>query len=429
MEEGVVKNNNGAIAILFASLVTVMLGFGIIIPLLPFFVTHFGASGSIMGLMMAVYSIMQFIFAPVWGRLSDRVGRKPVLLIGIAGYAISFAIMAFSSTILILIISRTLAGILSSATLPTAMAYIADTTEAKDRARGVGLMGAAMGAGMIFGPTLGGLLATASLYIPPALLSVMQTVVDPETGQTINHAVPFLFSALLALATLPVVFLVLPESLPVGLRRDRPRPTGSRLTQMAAALRGPIGFLYTMGLLLSFALSNLESVLGLYGKQRFSMGPEAIGLLMGAMGVLSVIQQGVVIGPLTRAIGEARVLQSGLIVSMIGFFGMALIPYQWGLVLFVLIFNVGSVLLQPSVTSLISQRTRPEEQGEAMGFNNSFQSLGRVAGPLWAGYAFDQYPTLSFWTGGIFQMIAFVYSVRMLGPLWQASPREGIVNQ
>jgi MFS transporter, DHA1 family, multidrug resistance protein len=414
------KTYKGATAILFGSLVTVMLGFGIVLPLIPFYVTHFGAGGGAMGLMMAVYSIMQFIFAPLWGRLSDRVGRKPVLLIGIAGYAISFVVMGFSGSILMLIISRALAGILSSATLPTAMAYMADITDLKNRSKGVGLMGAAMGVGMIFGPTLGGLLAGLHLPFPAAIAALMQTMVDPDTNRLINLSTPFLFAALLAFIALPIIHLALPESLPAAKRGLAAAVSGSRLNQLGAALKGPVGFLYLMALLLSFALANVEGVLGLYGKQQFGMGPAGIGILMGAMGVLSVIQQGILIGPLTRKLGEQRLLQLGLIVSLIGFFGLALVRYEWALFVFAMIFIAGNVLLQPSVTSLISQRTRPEDQGTAMGINNSFQSLGRAVGPLWAGIAFDIYPTLSFWTGAVFQIIAFIYSLGMFGTLLSA---------
>jgi MFS transporter, DHA1 family, multidrug resistance protein len=417
------NQNKRAVPILFASLVTVMLGFGIVIPLLPFFVTHFGANGTMMGVMMSIYSVMQFIFAPLWGRLSDRYGRKPVLLIGVTGYALSFGLMGFANSILMLIVFRGLAGILSSATLPTAMAYIADITEAKDRSKGVGLMGAAMGLGMIFGPTLGGVLAGAQLPLPASWLAGMQTMIDPETQRLINLSVPFFCAGLLALITLPVIHLALPESLQKENRRERPQAAGSRMSQLGQALRGPMGFFFVMALLLSFALANVESIVGLYGKESFGMGPESIGLLMGGMGILSVIQQGFLIGPLTRRLGEERVLQSGLVVSMAGLFGMALLRYEWGLIASVLVFSFGNVLLQPSVTSLISQRTRPEEQGTAMGFNNSFQSLGRAIGPLWAGFAYDIHPTYSFWTGAIFQLVAFLYAMRMLGPLW--AKREG----
>lgn len=417
-----VKNQKSATAILFGSLVTIMLGFGIILPLMPFYITHFGAGGWALGVMMASFSAMQFLFAPLWGRLSDRVGRKPVLLIGVTGYILSFLINAFANSILVVILSRVLAGMLSSATLPTAMAYMADITEARDRSKGVGLMGAAMGLGMIIGPALGGLLTGLHLPFPAIIQSAMQTMIDPDTGRQINLSMPFLFAAFLALIVLPVIHLALPESLPAGRRVTSAAPSGSRLAQLGAALKSPVGFLYLMALLLSFALANLEGVLGLYGKQEFGLGPAAVGLLMGGMGVVSVIQQGFLIGPLTRRFGEARLLQAGLVVSLAGFTGLALLRYEWAMFVFAFIFISGNVLLQPSVTSLISQRTPPEEQGAAMGVNNSFQSLGRAVGPLWAGVAFDLYPTLSFWTGALFQAIALVYALRTLGAPHPSNP-------
>lgn len=417
------KSYKSAFPILFASLVTVMLGFGIVLPLLPYYITHFGASGSAMGVMMSIYSIMQFIFAPMWGRLSDRIGRKPVLLIGISGYAISFVLMAFSQNIFMLIITRALAGILSSATLPTAMAYAADITEAKDRSRGVGLMGAAMGTGMIFGPMLGGILSGVRLNLP-GLNTFMQVMTDPSTGKVINLTLPFLFSALLALLAMPFIFFLLPESLAKEHRSTQAKPQGNRLSQLGSALKGPLGFFLAMAFLLAFALSNLEGVLGLYGKEHFNIGPTQLGLLMGAMGILSVIQQGFLIGPLTKRFGEVRVLQFGLLVSMSGLFGLALIPTQWALIAFSLIFSTGNVLLQPSVTSLVSQRASRDEQGQVMGYNNSFQSLGRAVGPLWAGFAYDIYPTLSFWTGAVIQLAAFAFAVKILGAFWQSAPAK-----
>ena len=411
-----VKSQKTSMMILFGSLVIVMLGFGIIIPLMPFYITHFGASGSSLGLMMAVYSIMQFLFAPFWGRLSDRTGRKPVLLIGVLGFALTFGLMGFAQSLGMLILARALAGVLSSAALPTAMAYIADITEAKDRSSGVGLMGAAMGLGMIFGPMLGGLLSGVHPAFPAGFQAMLQTTTDPQTGNLINLSLPFMFSGFLALLAIPSIQFLLPESLSVeqrGQARSAAKP-GSRIGQLTGALRGTNGFLFLMAFLLAFAMANLEGILGLYSKQQFFMGPTEIGLVMGVLGVQGVIMQGVMIGPLTRRFGEIMVLKGGLLISMLGFMALALLQFKWGMIASVLVFNLGSTLLTPSVTSLISQRSKPEQQGEAMGINNSFQSLGRSVGPLWAGFAFDLYPTLSFWTGALLQMAAFVYSMRML---------------
>ena len=155
-------------------------------------------------------------------------------------------------------------------------------------------------------------------------------------------------------------------------------------------LSGPSGFLFVLAFLLTFALANMEAVLALYGQKLFSMGPMQVGLLMGAMGILAVIQQGAVIGPLTRKIGEPRVIQVGLVVGILGFAGLALAPTLVWYGIAAIVFNAGSALLQPSVTSLISKRA-VAGQGATMGLNQSFQSLGRATGPLWAGFAFDRY--------------------------------------
>ena len=407
------KSNRRSVIILFFSLVIVMIGFGIAIPLMPYFATHFGASGFALGVMISIYSLMQFVFAPMWGRMSDRVGRKPVLLIGIAGYALAFFLQGISQNLFEFIAARALAGVLSSATLPTAMAYVADTTTAEERAKGVGMMGAAMGLGMIIGPVIGGMLTNVHLALPPFLMNLLQTTPDPSTGALINLSLPFFVSAFMALLALPFVFFLLPESLHEHQRVTQHEKV-SRTKQLFDSVRGPIGFLYVMAFLLAFALANLEAVLGLYGKDRFAMGPADIGLLMGAMGILSVIQQGVVIGPLTRRIGEENVLKSGLVVSMVGLLLLALVPNKWVMIASVLIFTAGNVLLQPSVTALISRRTR-DGQGSAMGLNNSFQSLGRGVGPLWAGFAYDVHDTFSFWTGALIQFIALIYAFRSLG--------------
>ena len=413
--------SRSALFLLAASLLIVMLGFGIVLPLMAFFVTHFGATGGAMGIMMASYSIMQFIFAPLWGRLSDRVGRKPVFLIGITGFALAFVFQGIAPNLVFFIVARSIAGILSAATLPTAMAYIADITPPQERSRNMGMLGAAMGMGMIFGPTLGGILSSVQLALPPALAALIQTTTNPENGQNINLTLPFLTSSLLAFIAVPFAYFLMPESLTPARRREASQAQSAnasntpRLALLSQALKGPMGFLFAMAFLLAFSLANMEGVFGLYGQVTFNMGPAEIGLILGAMGILSVIVQGGLIGPLTRRFGEEKVLLGGLLVSMTGLLGLALLPTRWGMIASALVFNAGNVLLQPSVTSLISQRTDPRTQGAAMGISNSFQSLGRATGPLWAGFAFDIYHTLSFWTAAIIQLAAFVYGLNSLG--------------
>jgi DHA1 family multidrug resistance protein-like MFS transporter len=402
--------------ILLFVLVIVMLGFGIIMPLMPSLISHFQASGYQLGLIMAIYSLMQFLFAPLWGRWSDRIGRKPVLLIGIAGFAISFVIQAFSPNVWVFLAARAVAGILSSATLPTASAYIADTTTLEKRSAGMGLMGAALGVGMIFGPFLGGVLTK---WTPSLPANLSQVAVDASSGATINLSIPFLFSAFLALLLIPFIIFVLPESLSAQARQISSQRGTNQFGQLWQAVRtGPTAFLFVMAFLFAFAMANMESVLGLYAQDRFSVGPSQLGIWMGVMGVLSVIQQGVLFAPLVRRFGEERLLQAGLLTSALGFIGMAVIPNLWGLFASTGVYIVGSTLLGPAVNTLISKRATTG-QGTALGLGNSFQSLGRAIGPMWAGTAFDVWPTLSFWTGAVIQALALFISLRVMRPLPQ----------
>lgn len=380
------RARTSAIPILFASLFIVMLGFGIVIPILPFYVTHFGAGGRELGLLMAIYSLMQFICAPLWGRWSDRVGRKPILLTGLGGFALAFALMGLAQNVWQLIAARALAGILSSATLPATFAYIGDSTSGENRSGGMGLLGAAMGLGMIFGPLLGGPLGKIALPLP------------------------FFAAAGFALVAALFAFTWLPESLARHRRAEPSAAAPSRLRELLDALRGSMAFLFVLAFLLAFALTNFEATVGLFAKERYELGPDQVGYLLGAFGLLGAIQQGLVIGPLTRKIGEVRVLQSGLLIAMIGFIGTALSANGWTFIVFSMLLSSGNALLQPSVASLISQRATAG-QGVTMGLQNSFSSLGRATGPLWAGSIYDVRQELPFLSGALFQAIALVVSL------------------
>lgn len=235
--------------ILFFTLVVIMLGFGIIIPIMPTYITSFGASGSAMGLLMATFSVMQFLFAPVWGKLSDRYGRKPLLILGVLGNVIALILLGLSTELWMLFAARALSGILSSATLPTAMAYIGDSTSHDQRSGGMGLMGAAMGAGMVLGPGLGGMLSVQSLHLP------------------------FFVAAGLSVVALLLVLFILPESLPESRRFPGVRITGPQFGDMWRSLSTPIGFLLILGFLYSFGLTNFEGIYGMYALQRFGWGP------------------------------------------------------------------------------------------------------------------------------------------------------------
>lgn len=381
--------NRKNMIILFFTLVVVMMGFGMILPLLGFYVESFGAGGVALGLLTASYALMQFIFAPLWGQLSDRYGRKPILLIGILGNALTQLLFGLSTELWMLFAARALAGILSSATGPVAMAFIGDSTSEEQRSGGMGLMGAAMGVGMVLGPGLGGLLARDSLSLP------------------------FFVASALSVLALVLVVLLLPESLP---EHDRKRETtlrGPQLAELWRALFGPIGVLLAMAFIVSFGLTNFEGVFSLYALERYGYGPQRVGLIMMFVGVTSALLQGLLTGPLSRRWGEANIIRASLLVSAVGFVAMTLARDFAGVVLTTLIFISGNALLRPSVSSLTSQLA-PGGQGVAMGLNNAFMSLGRVFGPILAGLLLDVNLNLPYYSGAIVMAVGFGISMLWL---------------
>jgi DHA1 family multidrug resistance protein-like MFS transporter len=378
-------NNRRNLIILSATMIVIMLGFGMIMPIMPFYIDKMGATGSDLGWLVAVYSLMQLIFAPVWGSVSDRVGRKPVLMLGISGYAIFLILFGLATQFWMLFLARSLAGILSSATYPSMMAFISDSTTPEERGGGMGKLGAAMGLGVILGPGIGGWLASDSL------------------------ALPFFIAAGLALVTLALVGIFLPESLPPEARQQ----TKVKFVSPKAlwtALRSPIGILLFMAFLVSFGLTNFEGIFGLYALQKFEYGTEQVGTIMVVVGLVSAAVQGTLIGPMTKRWGEAFVIKLSLLGSSIGFLLM-LTASSYATVLLTTGFFVLTVaLLRPAVASLTSQRATMG-QGVALGLNNSFMSLGRIAGPLWAGYLFDVNVNLPYLSGAVIMLVGFFVSL------------------
>lgn len=390
------KNRN--ITILFFTMIVVMLGFGLIIPILPFYIEEFGASGKELGALMATFSIMQFIFSPLWGALSDRFGRKPILMIGVLGNVLAQVLIGFSTQLWMLFMARGLSGILSAATLPTAMAYISDSTSDTERSGGMGIIGAAQGIGMVLGPGIGGWLAGQSLQTP------------------------FFAAAGLSALALLMIALIFPESLPKSARNHEQKVRGINLRELWQALIGPVGFLFFLAFLLNFALANFEGVFGLYTQQRFLYGPREVGLVLMVIGVVSAIVQGALTGPVTRRWGDVLVLKAALFGSAIGFFIMLEANNTITLLLTVMFFVTSNAMLRPGASSLISKRW-PGPQGVAMGLTNAFMSLGRMLGPLWAGFAFDLNLTFPYLTGGFIMLLGFLASATWLSEV-RSAPAE-----
>jgi DHA1 family multidrug resistance protein-like MFS transporter len=368
-------------------LFVVMLGYGIIIPILPFYIEHMDAGGTELGLLVASYAFMRLIFGPIWGSLSDRVGRKPILLIGILGYAITMVWFGLATQLWMLFAARILSGILSSATAPTTMAYISDSTSEKERGGGMGMLGAAGGIGTIVGPALGGFLAGESL------------------------STPFFIAAGMSVLGLLLAWAFLPESLPTGNRQKSENKEGILDFHLwLATIRSRIGILFALTFISTCGLMIFSSVFGLYALERFGFGPQDVGVMMMVLGLVSALAQGVMAGPLTRRWGEEAVIKGGLLATVVGFGLMLLANNYLTIMLATGFFGLATALQIPALSSLTSKgATVP--QGVVMGLSNSFMSLGRIVGPLLGGPIFDINISLPYLSGAAILFIGFLVSL------------------
>lgn len=380
--------NKKALPILFLVMFLVMVGFGIIIPVLPFFAEKVGASPAQLGMLMAVYSLMQLIFAPVWGRISDRIGRKPVMLIGIAGLAISFFLMAISDQLWMLFAARIIGGLLSSANMPTTMAYVADITTPENRGKGMGIIGAAVGLGFIFGPAIGGVFAKTSLNTP------------------------FYLAGISSVITFFLVLLVLKESLPKEKRTQDSEEPVSRWK----AFTGPVSILFVLQLFISLSLSGLEATFAYFAAKKAGLDTNHLGYIFMIMGFAGALVQGGLVGRLTKKFGEGKVIQIGIVISAIGF-GLILLVHNFTTAaIFLSIFGIGNGVIRPSVSALLT-KTSTSGHGSVTGLLSSFDSLGRIIGPPLGGWLFSVAVGLPYISGIILSIIALalyqVYSAKM----------------
>lgn len=368
-----------ALLILFIVMFLVMVGFGIIIPVLPFYAEKIGASPTQLGMLMAVYSLMQLLFAPMWGRISDRIGRKPVMLIGIAGLALSFFLMAVSSKLWMLFAARIIGGLLSSANMPTTMAYVADITTPENRGKGMGMIGAAIGLGFVFGPAIGGIFSKTSLSLP------------------------FYIAGISSLITLVLVFVLLKESSTVESRLAHVE----KKTSLWAAFNGALSILFILQLFISLSLSGLETTFAYFAAKKAGMDARQMGYVFMIMGLAGAFVQGGLMGKLTKKFGEGAVIQGGIIVSAIGFALILLVHNFTTAAIYLTIFGIGNGVIRPSISSLLT-KTSTSGHGSSTGLLSSFDSLGRIVGPPLGGWLFSLAIGLPYISGAIISVLAFV---------------------
>src|SRR6267154_6805521 len=348
--------------VIFITIFIDLVGFGIVIPVLPFYVegTRFNATARAVGLLFASYSVMQLIFTPVLGRLSDRYGRKPVLLLSIIGTGIGFLILGFAKTLWMLFAGRILDGI-TGGNISTAQAYIADITTKENRAKGMGIVGAAFGLGFVFGPAIGGVLSRWGINIP------------------------FLFAGGLALANAILLYFVLPETVTPDHPARVSAAAGRGWKQVIDALRQPqLALILAIYFLSIVAFSIMTTVFSLFMMFRLGYDPWHSGWIFAFVGIVSALVQGGLIGKLVKRFGELTLVIAGSL-----FFTVSLIVSPFvgpaigliGILSVAALSSVGNALMSPSLTSLGSKSASAAEQGSILGVMQSVASLARAVGP------------------------------------------------
>jgi multidrug resistance protein len=342
------------LGIVFTTVLIDLIGFGIVLPILPLWAEDFGASPVEIGVITASYAVMQLIFAPVLGRLSDRHGRRPVILLSLVGTVVAFLMIGFAQGLLIIFIARVLQGI-AGASYAAAQAYVADVTTPLERAHGMGMIGAAFGLGFLLGPAIGALFAA----------------IDPRA--------PFFAAAALALANLVIAYRRLPESVKPG-SAPAVRP-GFAVVRRAVAGRR-LAPLVWLTFVANFAFIGMETTFALFGSHRFGYDMVEMGLLFAYIGALAVVSQGFLVRRLVARSGEVRVLIAGLVVTGAGLLLMAPAYSLWLLLPALALLAVGSGLVFATTTTLISLASGEGEQGTMLGLTASVGAAARIAGPL-----------------------------------------------
>lgn len=381
------------IAIVFTTIFIDLVGFGIVIPVLPLYAERFGASETAVGVLLAVYSAMQFIFAPVLGRVSDRVGRRPVLLLSLLGTAIGFLIMGLANALWLLFVARAIPGI-TGGNISTAQAYIADVTPPEKRSRGMGLIGAAFGLGFIFGPAIGGVLSQISL------------------------GAPFFFASALAAANAVAVYLRLPESLPPEKRHATKRRVSTvEVVRAAGGWRlGRVMVTYFLAIL-SFAM--LTGTYALFANERFGFDAVHTGYMFAFLGVIGAVIQGGLLGRLVDRFGEKGLAITGTAVFAASMFVLPLGSEVSILIVATTGIAIGNSLMMPTLNGLASKSVHAAHQGRILGSMSSVASLGRIMGPVLGGWLLSrdallhvsQYGRSPYWTSGFIMLGALAVAV------------------
>lgn len=368
--------------ILFFTVFVDLVGFGIVLPLLPIYADQLGASGTEIALLVVSYSIAQLFFAPIWGRLSDRFGRRRILIIGLAGSAASYLVFAYAGSIFILLLSRILAGV-GGANISVAQAYVADITAPEERSGKMGILGSAFALGFVFGPALGGILVPIAPELPGLVASALCGI-----------------NAVLA-------FFFLPESIPGrkspveapnhGDREQAPVPAGGQSGKRGLGLRDLIErreilLLLSLFFLFTAAFAVMHPTFSLLASERFGLSTSAVGWIFALLGFVSAMTQGVAVPALSRRIGEVSLVRSCALPMAAGLALVGVTESFSILLVGVVLMAFGFGASMPALTGLLSRMAPSERQGGSLGVGQSVSALARIAGPLLGGVLWDLGP-------------------------------------
>ena len=372
------------LVIIFLTVFIDLLGFGIIIPLLPFYAESYGAGAFTVGLLGTVFSLMQFLVAPIAGRLSDRIGRRPVIIYGLLASAIAYGSLALADSLALIFAARVLGGI-AGGNIPAAQAYIADVTTPENRAKGMGLIGAAFGLGFVFGPAIGGVL----------------TRFGPSAPMWCAGAVCFL--------NFVAAVFFLPES-----RRGSASTVSlGRIDLFRRARRHPgLVRLLLVFFMVSAAFSGFEATFALFTERRFGFTAETIGYVFAFIGLILATVNGVLVGRVVPRIGERRTVPLALSAIALGLLMLPMAATVIALFAVCGTIALGMGFNNPALTSIVSRLSDPGEQGGMLGLAQSLAALGRIAGPAWGGFLFDYLGmTIPFLSAGSIMVLALLLAV------------------
>ncbi|MFA6597711.1 MAG: MFS transporter [Ignavibacteriaceae bacterium] len=383
------SNKKSSLSLIFLVVFVDLLGFGILIPILPTFaVKALHIPESAIGIVLAVYSLVQFIFNPIFGSLSDKYGRRKIILITLLLNATGYVIFAFTHSFLMLLLSRVVAGV-GGSSIGVAQAYIADVTTKEDRSKGMGLIGVAFGLGFVFGPIMGGLLSSFGYMV---------------TGFA---AASFSFLAF------SFSFFLLPESLTEDKKELVVKRKIFDTTAFKKVLSNPlISIVILLFFVVTFSVANIYGTFALLGHGVYGFSDMQNGMIFGVVGIVGAIVQGGLIGRLAKKYSDQKLITFGTFFLMIG---LAAIPYGinlTGVLIITTVMSIGTGILQPTLLSLVSKVAPENEQGIVLGVNQSFSSFARMLGPLWGGFSYQYLGyQIPFLTGAFFVLLVFLFSL------------------